>query len=84
MKQALTLLSLSSYIRFTHQSLFFHFLVKILFINVCISILSLFILQSIRGTQFEITAIQIFRKRRLSLKNVSKFISRKKSNFKVT
>jgi len=35
-------------------------------------IIFVFILQSIRGVQFEITAIQIFRERMLSLKNVSK------------
>jgi len=42
-------------------TIIFAWLQKILFINVCIYILRLFILQSIRGVQFEITAIQIFR-----------------------
>jgi len=44
----------------------------ILFINICISILRLFILQSIQGVQFETITIQIFRERRLSLKNFPK------------
>jgi len=39
-------------------------------------ILRLFTVQSIRGVQFEITAIQIFRER-LSLKNVERNFERK-------